>query len=294
MRVLIIGNERSGRGRAVRESRHVHDGLRSVGIDSSIRLIGPQRPPVTPEDLAGLSCVVLCGGDGTLNHLLDALVAARSPIYHWPCGNENLFARQFAMKRNIGTLAYAIRTGATRTMDLGIAELEGRPPRRFAIMLSLGPDASIIHRLDAGPRRLPGHLAYLTPVFAEVIRPTIPQFDLDVDGVAIARGVRGMAVVANSRQYALRLDPARGAIVDDGLLDAVSLAFTSTVGWSTRLALCWPLGLSTMTPKSARGRVITIDCHEAPTPIQIDGESAGRSQRVRIDVEPNALVALMP
>jgi diacylglycerol kinase (ATP) len=295
MRTLIVANIRSGRGRAVSEAEQLRVALGRLGIDAPIQLIGGEHPPVDAAQLAGLRGLIVCGGDGTLNHLLEALSRSRTPVYHWACGNENLFARELGMRHRASAVARALRSGTTTSLDLGVMRIDDRPPRLFAIMMSLGPDAGVIQRLDSGPRSLPGHLAYITPVLREALRPTLPKFDVEVDGQFVAQGVRGMAVVANSRHYALRLDPAHAAQIDDGLLDAAVIACGTTIWWALGLAACWPRrllpGLGGCT--SARGRSVRIAMLDGPTPIQIDGESAGLAQRLDLTIQPKALRCLV-
>ncbi len=67
-----------------------------------------------------------------------------------------------------------------------------------------------------------------------------PRLTIEADGKVVASDVRGLAILANSRQYAIRLDPARRARMDDGLVDLVILPCSgrmSLLGWLIRAAL---------------------------------------------------------
>jgi diacylglycerol kinase family enzyme len=91
----------------------------------------------------------------------------------------------------------------------------------------------------------------------------------------VLEGARGTLVVANSRQYALRIDPARRADMSDGLLDLVFLpgrGAASMALWGLRCRLRRPIerrGAVYLT-----GREVRITSEE-PAPYQIDGDSPG-------------------
>ncbi|QKK09344.1 MAG: hypothetical protein HND58_15050 [Planctomycetota bacterium] len=55
--------------------------------------------------------MVAVGGDGTVYHALPQLLRSKTPVYHAPAGNENLFAREFGMTANPATLLGALKRG---------------------------------------------------------------------------------------------------------------------------------------------------------------------------------------
>ncbi len=252
---------------------------------------------------------VLVGGDGTVHHALDAAVTHGVAVYHVPCGNENLFAREFGMRREPDAVVEAIErvhAGGVRAIDLGqwrceiVDEVGGASMRSgwFAIMLSVGPDAGVIERLDSAPRRFGGKAAYVEPVLRALWRPTIPRVRVVVDGREWIAGERGMLVVANMRQYALRIDPARGARADDGELDAAFVPCSSSARWLCTMARGWvgtvvsDAGLAARWARPRRGTRFEIESLDGPTPVQVDGEGAGRASRVEVDVRAGNLMVV--
>ncbi|HVZ35702.1 MAG TPA: hypothetical protein VG963_24920, partial [Polyangiaceae bacterium] len=133
-----------------------------------------------------------------------------------------------------------------------------------------------------------------------------PTLSVEVDGRALIQSQPGLVVVANSRQYAARLDPARSASMTDGLLDVVFYPHRSRVrlgAWGLRTAL----GVHTRSRSliTAQGKRVHIRCAGQAAPFQLDGECAGRllaeepdgdrdQTELRFEVRPGALRVLMP
>lgn len=224
VRVALIANPKSGRGRAA--------GI----LSESLRLLKdhghePRHIPLaSAEDLVrafdGDEAVAAIGGDGTVHALLPALRESRAAIYHAPLGTENLFAREFSFKPSAPHILAAVGSGVVRAIDLATLDL-GNREIPFAIMCSVGPDAGVIRRLHAFRRGPITHASYLGPIAAEVLRPTIPRLTVEIDGRRAIDNQTGIAVIANMRQYAMRIDPAAEADPTDGLLDVVFMPCTT-------------------------------------------------------------------
>ncbi len=249
--------------------------------------------------LAGSDVLAIAGGDGSVHHLAPTAAAAGVPIYHIPCGNENLLAREFGMDDAPGTLRRALDAWDVRRMDVADYDLNG-VPGMFLLMCSFGPDASVIHRLAAARTRPMGHAAYFEPVLRELLAPRYARLSVLVDGEAVVAHEPGVLLIANSRQYALRVDPASRAEVNDGLLDIVFLPCSSRWGvaaWGLRSRLRRHHDHPRLIYR--RARVIEIATDSGPMPFQLDGERPGCSggiveRSMRIEVRPGALPVLVP
>lgn len=250
--------------------------------------------PAGQDGRSRAGVLVVVGGDGTLHHAAGDAVAAATPIYHVPLGTENLFAREWRMDRRWATLRAALGAPAPRWADVGLCN--GRP---FLLMASVGLDASVVHRVAAARSRAVGHGAYVLPILRELADPCFPRVRVSVDGRTVVDGRAGLVVVGNSRQYALRLDPALHADPADGLLDVAFLPCATRLGM-----LAWALrrGLrrSIQHPRSLyqQGRHVRIDCLDGPQPVQVDGEAwpdpAGgvRSSSLDLTISPGVLGVL--
>ncbi len=296
MKIVVLYNPTSGRGRAQAAVDRLLPHLRERGHEVVVLTIAESA---RLDDAAGRAgALVLVGGDGTVASALGAVERLGVPIYHLPTGNENLFARAFGHAADPATVATIIERGTTRAIDLGIAAHTGdlANPTRFAIMLSLGPDASVIHRLGKVRQSVSGHLAYALPVLKELksvlAGARLPALRVWVDGKKVADDA-GWLVVANMREFALRVDPAAAAgDVDpsDGQLNIAFFPMRSAVGMLPWAARC-RLGSAASHPAfiGATGREIVI---EGDGPWQFDGE-VGRvlaaPDRLRIEARPVAI-----
>ncbi len=269
--IALLANPRAGRGRAARERERLEHVLESRGHQAVRWDAGAPRPP-DPFDVL---CVL--GGDGTIHHVLADLIDSRAALYHYPLGTENLIAREFRHRASAAALLRAIDVCQTHTIDLGACGGE-----LFAIMASVGPDASIIHRVHARRRGRITHASYLLPVLREIARPCLPRIWLRVDGQEEVDGRRGTVIVANCRRYGFRLDPAPDAQMDDGLLDAVFLPVSSAMdGLSMALACRHRRHLARSGVVSLRGRRVEIATDLGAPCWQADGEARGTPTRAR-------------
>lgn len=268
MRVTLLYNATSGYGAARDIAAEFTACLQSDGHSAEARVAGPGLPDPPAEGLRDSDLVVLVGGDGTVHHALPAVVEAGVPIYQAPTGTENLFARDWGMDRRYSVLRAALKRFEIIACDVGHCD-----GRLFALMCSVGFDASIIHRRAAGKRSADGHLAYVAPLLRELAAPTFPVLSIQAGGERVVEAQQGVAIVANSRQYAARLDPARFARTDDGLLDVVFLPCSSRVE-ALSLSAFASLGEHLTEPGVVyrRSATIVVDTPDAPALWQIDGE----------------------
>ena len=308
MRVLLIVNPRSGRGKAAAAANR----LGSILVDHKVTRV--EMPRTDASDHAWLlprlresdACVVL-GGDGTVHALLPALIECATPMFHLSLGTENLLARELGMHRADFDQAIALAVATLRSpriaaMDVGRCEASlTRGVVRFGVMFSAGPDAGVIHRLHEARSGPITHLTYLRHIRAEFRLPHLPLLDVEVDGSMVCSGVQGMLVIANSRQYALRIDPARRASVDDGLLDVAVLpakgAAATLLGLvACRLRVDALAGVIRARGSQVRFRLQTDHTHA----LQADGEALHLTDPIATEVEgaasiePGALKLLLP
>lgn len=294
MKVVVIGNPRSGRGRGAAAAEAAARWLRSGrgGSHEVVSFGTPESPETSDDRLAGAGAAVIVGGDGSVHY--NAGLAARLgvPVYHLPYGNENLFAREFGMDRSLERLSRALEAGRTIQVDLGRI---GNGP--FLIMASFGPDASIVHRLDQSRTRATGHLAYTKPMLAELIRPHFPRLSVMADGRTIIDGQRGILIIANSRQYAFRLDPLHAASMHDGRLDVLFMPCTSRISFCLWAAACAMRRTHRRGATQVVASELVVIAHDGPAPYQVDGEAPKGGMltgSIELRAEAGALPVLVP
>ena len=334
MTVVILHNPRSGSGKAQSRADAAAAALAAAGIPTARNTIG-SGTPLTAEDLKGARCLVVVGGDGTVLRAAPTAIEAACPLYHLPTGNENLFARAFNMTDRPADLLAALESNNIADASVGALTSDapvprpavfgasgppspargggGRaqqrsegvredspptthsPPHPFLLVASIGPDAGVIRRLAATRTRATGHAAYLRPVIAETLRPLIPRITLEADGKQLLDAQPGWLLVANARQYALRLDPVPDADILAPRLDLVFIPTTTSLGAALALLR------ARRKPKSwlrAAATHLQVTADSAIPPCcQLDGElgpAATDRLTLELTIAPTPLKVLRP
>lgn len=294
MRVVILRNSSSGRGNGQRAVAALSACLTAAGHD--VVILDVQRGIARDEQLVaalnGSGVLVIAGGDGTVHHAVPIAMELAVPIIHYPMGTENLFAREFGSKRiPVHTLA-SIDAAQSSRIDVGFCGT-----RCFTLMGSIGFDACIVERVAAARTGGVTRSLYIRQALSEMRQPRFVPLTIHVDGRELVADRAGMVVIANSRQYAARLDPARNASMTDGALDVIFLPMTSRVGIIRRgLQVLTGSHMRDSTVLRARGSAITLTPSQ-DVPLQLDGEYAGlqlAGRAIQFEIRPAALSVLVP
>jgi diacylglycerol kinase (ATP) len=270
MRLVVYYNPIAGRGRAAATAHDIEAALAAGGhAVSLVQSTSAEEQPSLVAALRNAEGLVVAGGDGSLRSAAPVAAAAEVPLYQYPLGTENLFAREFGMDRSIDTLHRALASANRPTFDM--ASVNGRP---FVLMVSVGFDADVVHDVCLARRGSISHLAYVGPILRRLTRWHAPVLSVETDGETLVRNAPGLVVVANCRQYAFRVNPCPDAVMDDGLLD---VAFVPAAG---RLALLRAALLSRMrrlerAPGVRRVKAKSVRVAAAESaPYQVDGDAA--------------------
>lgn len=215
-RVLVLYNGRAGHGRIERKI----DAICGVFAEGGWNVI-PQALCFgeNPFDaVVDVDLVVICGGDGTINYVVNALKSKEMnlPLGIIPSGTANDFANMLGLSKDTVTAARDILCGVERKVDCGRVN-----DMWFVNIFSFGLFTTTSqHTSDAVKHRV-GKLAYILEGAKELLHhETIPlhircgDAELDVDSV--------MVLVFNG-QTAGGFRLVEGASVDDGVLDCIIL-----------------------------------------------------------------------
>jgi diacylglycerol kinase family enzyme len=302
MRVVLTTNPRSGVGRADRLASAARGALesRAATVVEAPCAKGPAMGVLGPH-LRGADALVVVGGDGTVRWAAEAARETSTPVYHMPTGTENLFAREWGMRASVGSLLRALDRRDVRRMDLGVCNGDV-----FTLMVSVGPDAGVIHRLDERRNGTISHLSYVAPTIAEALSPRVGPVTVEIDGERVVDGGRGLLVVGNCRQYAVRVDPAKDADPSDGLLDVVFFPGRDCVtllGWAAASrvraqrrgpGLVYRRGREVVVRRDARRSPVQFDGEAFGTHVNGVGEVPASERELRITVQAGALPVLAP
>jgi YegS/Rv2252/BmrU family lipid kinase len=238
----------------------------------------------------GYHVAIGCGGDGTLNELIQGLVGSTTALGLIPMGTANVLAREVGVPLDPVKAAEVLLTGHVRPVDVGRAG-----ERAFLMMAGIGLDADVVREVQHAPRRPPRWLK--APLLAlgtarRVFTYPGTTMHLTLDGT-VEHGRVLMVVVGNIRSYAGVFQITDEADWCDGLLDVV--VFYSG-GLLVKLGNLGSVVLRRHKHRQGvayhrvrRVRIWTTH----PCPVQVDGDMVGETP-MTFTVEPRALRVLMP
>ena len=238
--------------------------------------------------------VVICGGDGTVNHLASALVDVDVNIGIIPLGSGNGLAFSAGIPRDLSRAMQIIFAGKSSFIDAFFIN------EKFCCMLcGLGFDAQVAH--DFAIQKTRGLTTYINLTIKNfLIAPTYP-FDITVQGHTFNTEAYFISI-ANSNQFGNQLKIAPRASLDDGLLDVV------VVKKMSRLQMAWAI-LQQMR-SGEPGLYEEMNFHKKDVlyfqtdkviihnpslaPLHIDGEPVETCKQLDIRVLPGAFKLLKP
>lgn len=249
----------------------------------------------------GHGLVVAHGGDGTVNEVVNGLMAApaaaRPALAVVPGGSTNVFARALGLPCDwaeaAGVILESLRDSRSRTIGLGLAD-----QRYFTFCAGLGIDAAVVRRVEQARYR--GRTS--TP--ALYLRTTVGRLlagerrqEITVEVPGMKEETFATVIVQNTAPWTylwgrpIHLSPE--ASFDRGL-EVVGVRTVRSLGTAGTLA------------RILAGRGVPDGRHlrrwhdvdeltlraDRPAPFQIDGDYLGERREVRISASPEAVRVL--
>ena len=126
----------------------------------------------------GADRVVVSGGDGTLNEVIDGLLSGghATPIGYIPAGSTNDFASSVGLPKSIPACVDRIINGSARPVDIG--SFNGR---YFSYVASFGAFTSTTYSVPQNIKNIFGHSAYVMAGVKELanIKPIHARITLE-------------------------------------------------------------------------------------------------------------------
>lgn len=179
MRILLIGNPVSGRGKTADVVEKIVARARDRGHDivvefttssASARQLGGAISP-------GLDCLMIAGGDGTINDVINgADLNVLPPIMAIPTGTANILARELSLPKTACKIIEVVERGNTKNIGLGVVN-----HKRFLMLVSCGFDALVTKQISHNrPKRL-GFRGYFRPILKSLREYVAPEITVDLD-----------------------------------------------------------------------------------------------------------------
>lgn len=254
----------------------------------------------------GLDCVIVLGGDGSVNETVNGIMAdgpgGKMPVLGVvPGGSANIISRTLGFPNDpieaTGELISSLRSNRTRTIGLGRAN-----DRWFLANCGLGVDAEII--ADMERQRADGKAAtpsrYLVTSLRNVLLSTDrkhPRLSAVIPNEPMVKGIY-LAIIQNCSPWTflggMAVNPSPQADFDTGLdlwaLRSMNIATAATQA-SRIVAKSGPGGSKSVLAKHDLESVRIICA--PPTPLQVDGEGLGEVDQVEFVSVPNALTVFV-
>ncbi|MCD6289899.1 MAG: diacylglycerol kinase family lipid kinase [Anaerolineae bacterium] len=245
MRAKVVLNPITGRGTGARAAPIVQSELRRRGIDFD--LVVTKRPGhaiqlAREAALSGYDSVIAVGGDGTVNEVVNGLIAAAQSQGRWdrgepagtlgviPVGSGNDFAYALGLHaRDIPGACDRIAAGQERVVDIAHVTDERATELYFCNNVGIGFDAAV--NIEARKiKRLRGFLLY----FVALLRTVLLYHHAPVTRVVYSSGHMQRPLmlisVANGPRTGGGFMIAPRAQVNDGLLDLCIVDRVSRLG----------------------------------------------------------------
>ena len=242
--------------------------------------------------------VIACGGDGTLNEVVNGLAMAqnghRVPLALLPGGTANVLAKELDLPWDIPRAAKHLINADIREIALGLAKPLEQPEkaRYFLSVSGCGPDGMIVYSVDLGLKARVGILAYWWQGVREVVRYNFPRF-------RVRTGDRQMeatlVVVGRTKNYGGPFKITDQADLFEDQFEVMALTTQSGLRYLSYLPTLW-MGNLRKEEDVHFWKAETLVCEPLdsdPVYAQVDGEPLARLP-VEFSIVPRALKLLVP
>ncbi len=300
---LLIHNPNAGNGGRAR--RRTLDAARHIfargGIQAELaETTGPGHATEIAEHAAlqGRQLVIACGGDGTLNEIVNGLASQQNghgvPLALLPGGTANILAKELGLPWDIASAAERLVHGQVREIALGLATPLEQPEKKkyFLSVAGAGPDGMIVYSIDLDLKVRAGILAYWWGGARQVFRYKYPLFRV----VAAGKEIRAsLVIVGRTKNYGGPFKITTEADLFEDRFEIMTLSSQSGLRYLSYLPSLW-LGKLRGTEGVEFFKSRSIICKPIdanPVYAQIDGESLARLP-VEFQIVPRALKLLVP
>ena len=290
---VVIANPTSGSQSAPVLATRAVELLRHQGHSAELKVTGARGDAqawATDAALAGISRVVGCGGDGTLQEIATALEGSPTALGILPGGRCNDFAHALGISKTDSPekLAATLTAGHVRAIDLGAVA-----GRRFLTVATLGFDSHVSRFVETRKLWFKGTPAYVYGVARVLPGFRFPQIRLSGDfGIRDKRML--LAATGNTPCYGGAMQIAPGAKMDDGLFDICTvkkLPRLAVFGFLMRVLRGTHVNHSAV--EMLKSRTLEVETPEGPQYICADGETIAQTP-CTFEVKPGALKVIAP
>jgi len=302
---LLIYNPTSGRKRHRRfaEIERAVRILKDTGVSTEL---APTTGPGTATAIAREAVdkrrgmVIACGGDGTINEIVNGLAKSDVPMALLPAGTANILAKELGIPWDIPHASRLIAGGTVRRIALGVAvatngndsAVTPDEGRYFLSVAGAGPDGAIVNGVHAELKRNTGMLAYWLEGFRQLFQYNFPEIRVRSGGQERRATI---IVVGRTVHYGGPFKITTGANLFKDHFEFLTNSRRSRLAYLACLPALWLGTLREMKGIETWKATETV-CEPAngePVYAQVDGEPIGRLP-IAFRIVPDALSIVTP
>ncbi len=195
----LIYNPIAGRRPAQRaeEIRRIAEILRKAGMELEV---SPTKKPGSASGLAkeaarqGKDVCLVCGGDGTINEVINGLAGSQVSLGLLPGGTANILAREIGLPLDPVRAAAELTRWSPRRVPLGkatwwpeAASTNGAPAQKeqatryFVTVAGIGYDAHVVYKLSLQMKSSWGVAGYVVEALRQAFRYPFQGFSCRMD-----------------------------------------------------------------------------------------------------------------
>ncbi len=299
----IIFNPLAGGGHSRRpmhldEARRV---LAAAGIDADLRpTSGPgEAGAIAANAIAeGRQMIIVCGGDGTLNEVVNGMAGSQVPVALLPAGTANVLAKELGISWKIPRAAAMISDGIPVRIALGLMTPAGDPSARryFIAVAGAGADAALVHAMDPALKLKTGIASYWFEGVRQLLRYKFPRFRIIASHHTGEKTVDGtLVVIGRTKNYGGPFRITTGADFFSNEFELAVFTSQSSLRYITYLPATWT-GILRRLHDVHFVKTSAFRCESlGPGPVyaQLDGE-ASVPLPVDFTIVPDALTLIVP
>lgn len=300
---LVVNPSKSRAGEALSA---LAEAARAAGLPLPIVLETTREDPGVGMTLAaidaGADTIVAAGGDGTVRVVAQTMIrhGSRANLGIIPLGTGNLLARNLGMDvEDLDRAAHVAVTGDPSPIDamnLHAELCDGEQVEHIGLVTSgMGLDAEVMVGIDDTLKSRLGPFAYAVQAAPKMLGlGHRHRIRFSVDGAAWETRKVRTALLANAGFIQGGIEFAPGALLDDGVQNAVLIMPRGPIGWGqVAIKTLFHPSRRVPTVEYLEGREIVIRPFQ-PLQAEVDGDPIGPTVTLTSTVLHGALTVRVP
>jgi diacylglycerol kinase family enzyme len=240
---------------------------------------------------AGIESIVVGGGDGTVSTAAGMLMGTKKALGVLPAGTMNLFARSLGIPQDLDQAVEALAGAPVKPVDIATAN-----DRTFVHQYSVGMHAKLVHlrdRMEYGSR-LGKIRASARASYDALFHPPRLRVKLKVDGKEISATTASIGITNNlfgEGHLPYTDEPDGGRL---GVYLTRARTRREMIGFAANMLMGRWKNNAHVEILSGRKVDMTVLSGGKRFGCAVDGELHPLEERVKVEIHPGALLALVP